>query len=259
MRTLSPALLLPKHLYLCAGFKVLFTLAFAFLTAGAGLSGESDLLAADSEPLDAESAKAAIEISGWDGEDRDLTYPITYVFTRQLVGLGVLTTMDKETTLFDSFSFDTFKDGFRSAPTWDDDEWYWNYVAHPLWGSETFLRARSQNFTFFESFLFSTASSVVWEYGMENWTSHPSQQDLMFTSTIGSLIGEIRYKVLKKLAPFDTRKAKTLRFLVDPLQCSTRFVGGWFGFDWEEPAWQVAPMVGEDGSVGVHASFSTKF
>ena len=239
--------------------QMLCAIALPVLACTGALAGDSGLLAVDPDPLDPAAAKSAIEIPGGDGSDRNLTYPATYVFTRQLAGLGLLTAADKEDTGFGSFSFDNFKEGFRRAPEWDNDEWYWNFVGHPLWGSETFLRARSQNFTFFESFLFSTAASVVWEYGMENWASHPSQQDLLFTSTIGSLIGELRYLILNSLAPFDTPKAKTLRYLVDPLQTTTRIVGGWLGFDWEEPAWRIDPTVAPDGSLGVAASVSIRY
>lgn len=194
------------------------------------------------------------------GKDRDLAYPIAYVFTRQLCGLAILNEMDREKTGFGSFGSENFKEGFRRGPEWDDDEWYWNYVAHPLWGSETFLRARAQNFTFFESFLFSTASSVVWEYGMENWASHPSQQDLLITSTVGSLIGELRFQILMDLKGRNDRTAKLLRFGVDPLQSSTKFFGEKvLGLDWSEPAFRIDPTVNAAGDVGVSGTVSIKF
>ncbi|MCB1237536.1 MAG: DUF3943 domain-containing protein [Verrucomicrobiae bacterium] len=231
-------------------------LALTLASALPVFAGENDPPA----PLDdAKLARATLFAPSANG-DRDLTYPITYVLSKQAIGLGVLVAMDQETTHFGTFSGETFKDGFRSGPKWDDDEWYWNYIAHPLWGSETYLRARSQNFTFFESFLFSTASSVVWEYGMENWASHPSQQDLMFTSTIGSLIGEVRFQILKDLAGKDDPKSKALRFAVDPLQGTTKFIGEKiFHADWEEPAFRITPLVDASGSLGMSGSVSFKF
>jgi hypothetical protein len=194
------------------------------------------------------------------GRDRDLTYPIAYVFTRQVCGLVILNEMDREKTGFGSFGIDNFKEGFRRGPEWDNDEWYWNYLGHPLWGSETFLRARAQNFTFFESFLFSTASSVIWEFGMENWASHPSQQDLLITSTVGSLIGEVRYQILMELKGKNDTGSKLLRFGVDPLQSSTKFFGEKvLGLDWSEPAFRIDPTVNAAGDVGVSGSVSIKF
>lgn len=193
-------------------------------------------------------------------DDRDWTYPVAYVMTRQLSGLLILSSVDKEKTGFGTFSIENFKEGFRSAPVWEDDEWQWNYLGHPLWGSETFLRARSQNFTFLESFLFSSAASVVWEYGMENWVTHPSKQDLLITSTAGSLIGEIRFRVLTSLVGKEDRGSKLLRFTFDPLQSSTRFFGEKvLGLDWEEPAFRVDPTVDSTGSVGVNGSVTIRF
>lgn len=237
-------------------------IAAAMLTSlpGIATSGELDLGLSDQSVLSDAKAEEAAVIPESGVKDRDLTYPIIYVGTKQLIGLGLLTTLDDDVTMFESFSVDTFKDGWRRGPEWDDDEWYWNYLGHPLWGSETFLRARSQNFSFIESFAFSTAASVVWEFGMENWTSNPSTQDLLLTSTAGSLIGEFRFHVLKKLAGRDDPKSKTLRFVFDPLQSTAKFVGKkWFGADLEEPAFKISPTVNAEGDVGVNGSVSIKF
>ena len=129
-------------------------------------SAKAGDLAVEESLLSEEQAENAIVIPKMMAGERDLTYPILYVGTKQVVGLAFLSALDKDVTMFDSFSVETFRDGWRRGPEWDDDEWAWNYIGHPLWGSETFLRARAQHFNFAESFAFSTAASVVWEFGM---------------------------------------------------------------------------------------------
>jgi hypothetical protein len=96
-------------------------------------------------------------------------------------------------------SWDKFEQAFQEAPEWDPNPYYYNWVLHPLWGSETYLRAREAHFGVLGSFLFSTACSVFWEYAIEGWVVHPSQQDLLSTSPIGSVLGEARYQLKRRL------------------------------------------------------------
>ncbi|MBA4149944.1 MAG: DUF3943 domain-containing protein [Verrucomicrobia bacterium] len=92
-------------------------------------------------------------------------------------------------------SINNFKSAFKSAPEWEDDSVVFNYVLHPLWGSETYLRAREANFGIPGSIAFSMGMSVTWEYLFESWVTHPSAQDLIFTTGVGWIIGELRYKM----------------------------------------------------------------
>jgi hypothetical protein len=79
---------------------------------------------------------------------------------------------------------------FTKPPVWDDDAWAINYVGHPYGGAVYFNTVRSQGASFLQSFLFSTALSVQWEYIVEAVAEPPSTQDLLFTSTTGALLGE---------------------------------------------------------------------
>jgi hypothetical protein len=154
----------------------------------------------------------------------------------QGIGFGLLQTLDSDTSRLEDPDFKNVRRAFKHGPVWENDLWYWNYIAHPLWGSETYLRARAQGFGRFPSFLFSTASSVVWEFLFEGWSARPSTDDLLLTSTIGSLLGELRFHIKRKLALNNSKTARVLDFLVDPLHGAARAVGGWFGKDWREPA-----------------------
>lgn len=94
----------------------------------------------------------------------------------------------------------TFKGAFQRAPEWENDPIIFNYILHPLWGSETYLRARENNFSALQSFGFSMGASLVWEYAVESWIKHPSVPDLIFTTGIGWLIGEARYALKQNLS-----------------------------------------------------------
>ena len=48
-------------------------------------------------------------------------------------------------------------------------------------------------------FLLSTAASLGWEYGFEAIMEQPSIQDLLVTSPVGSLLGELVHRLTLKL------------------------------------------------------------
>ena len=91
-------------------------------------------------------------------------------------------------------------DAYRKPPVWDLDPWYWNYVIHPVAGAYGYLAERNHEETALRAFLFSTATSVGWEYGVEAWIEHPSAQDLLITSTTGSVLGELSYRATKRMS-----------------------------------------------------------
>lgn len=108
------------------------------------------------------------------------------------------------------------------APRRDDDGPVFNLVLHPLWGSETYLRARSAGMTSQDSFAFSMTASLVWEYLIESWTEHPSSQDLVYTTGIGWMIGEGRHRLLQRLDPAQRVLADPLYSLVNTLDLNAR-------------------------------------
>jgi hypothetical protein len=94
----------------------------------------------------------------------------------------------------------TFVNAYHKAPMWDSDGIVWNFVLHPLWGSETYLRARERRYGIAGSLAFSMGCSITWEYLIESWIKHPSAQDLIFTTGIGWALGELRFILLNRLA-----------------------------------------------------------
>ena len=133
-----------------------------------------------------------------DDEKPDLLFPCIYSMSIMTVNIAALIISGYA---LNPPSFSQFRQAYTAPPVFDKDHWSINYVSHPLMGSETYLRAREHHFGPFGSFLFSTAASLSWEYLIESWTEPPSIQDLLVTSTSGSLLGELRYKAKKKMNP----------------------------------------------------------
>jgi hypothetical protein len=145
----------------------------------------------------------------------DWEQPVTYSAEVMGLGLGGLVAFD----LHDADpAYENFLQALRSpAPRPDDDGAVFNYVLHPLWGSETYLRARNADFTAAGSFAFSMGASVTWEYLIESWTEHPSRQDLVYTTGLGWMLGEARYQLLQRA---EGRQV----FMLDPLYATLQHV-----------------------------------
>jgi len=82
------------------------------------------------------------------------------------------------------------KRAWTTPPVWDKDPWSTNFVGHPYIGAFYYNMMRSQGASTHASILYSTGQSLLWEFVIEAMAEQPSIQDLLFTSTIGSLMGE---------------------------------------------------------------------
>lgn len=92
-----------------------------------------------------------------------------------------------------------FEQAWTQPPVWDRDGWAVNYVGHPMVGMYTYLIPRNMGAGRARSFLFSTVASFGWEYVFEAWAEQPSIQDLLITSTVGSLLGEAVFQLTRAL------------------------------------------------------------
>ena len=137
------------------------------------------------------------------------------LYSLRVMGMGIVGLVGFDLHHEDP-AFENFQRALESPrPRRDDDGALFNFVLHPLWGSETYLRARSNGMTAAESFAFSMSASVVWEYLIESWTEHPSSQDLLYTTGIGWMIGEGRHYLLQRLEPDQQIWADPLYSLLD--------------------------------------------
>jgi len=123
-------------------------------------------------------------------------------------------------------SADNFADAWTLPPVWDSDGIVANYVLHPFMGAEAYLTVRNRGYGPIESFLFATGVSVGWEYLFEAWVERPSAQDLLITSPIGSLQGELRFQMRRRIARWSPSAGRdALLIIVDPVEALHRYIG----------------------------------
>ena len=144
-----------------------------------------------------------------------------------------------EQTQFKDKNFvERWNEHVKEGPVWDKDSNVTNYIYHPLSGAGYYTMARNSGLSAGESFIYSfLMSTFVWEYGVEATAEAPSIQDLIFTPTLGALIGEGAYQLIQLiddndgkvlgsrtlgaitkavLAPFDFMVTQ-LRSVLDPI------------------------------------------
>jgi hypothetical protein len=93
-----------------------------------------------------------------------------------------------------------WKDNVKDGPVWDDDDFAINYIGHPVAGAAYYQVARNLELSPMQSFGYSVImSTFFWEYGVESFAETPSIQDLIITPIIGSLMGELFYRLEKSI------------------------------------------------------------
>jgi hypothetical protein len=118
--------------------------------------------------------------------------------------------------------FEGLKGNFREGPRFDNDRTYWNYVFHPIEGSEFYLVGRNRGLTWWQGLTYSFLMSGTFEYFIESAYERASWQDLWITPITGAAIGELRWQAKKALEDDKTGKPvgtlkKVLYVVLDPL------------------------------------------
>ena len=80
---------------------------------------------------------------------------------------------------------------------WDDNQFFTNQIFHPYHGSLYFNAFRTNGYSFWESVPSAIAGSLVWETAFE--THLPAPNDLVNTSLGGICLGEMSYRISRKL------------------------------------------------------------
>ena len=126
-----------------------------------------------------------------------------------------------------------YQNVFKKGPEWDHDNAIFNYVLHPYAGAAYFMTARSCGFNFYRSLLYSACISTIgWEFGIEACMERPSIQDIFVTPLVGSVIGELFYKLKRNIVAHDYRLfgspviGNIVAFLVDPVNEVVGLFGG---------------------------------
>jgi hypothetical protein len=89
-------------------------------------------------------------------------------------------------------SLDTWSRNVQRLPTWDDNSFYANHLAHAYHGAMYHNAGRANGFSFLASVPFTVAGSAVWEYFGE--TNVPSLNDMMTTTAGGIVLGEVTFR-----------------------------------------------------------------
>jgi len=76
---------------------------------------------------------------------------------------------------------------------WDQDRFGNNFLSHPMMGSFYYSAARTNGYSFWESFPIVFAGSYMWKMFGENGT--PEREDLINTTVDGELLGEVTYRL----------------------------------------------------------------
>lgn len=107
---------------------------------------------------------------------------------------------------------------WTSSPVWDKDPWMTNFIGHPYAGGFYYNMLRSQGASPRTSFLYSTGQSLLWEFVVEAVAEQPSIQDLLFTSNLGSVVGELSHRATIRMGRdgFSTLE-KILTTLINPV------------------------------------------
>lgn len=85
-------------------------------------------------------------------------------------------------------SWDRYQDNFGKI-VFDKDERIWNWVVHPLSGSQLFLYYRANGYSRVDSLTMAFISSTLFEFTVEIYTEPASVQDLYQTPIFGSMLG----------------------------------------------------------------------
>ena len=122
-----------------------------------------------------------------------------------------------------------WKKNLRSKPEWDADGFGVNFYGHPYAGNLYFNVARSNGYSFWESFPFAIQGSLTWEYFGEN--TRPSWNDWINTPVSGMFLGEVFYRLSSNI--LDDRKRGGERFfrelaagLLNPSRALNRLTQG---------------------------------
>jgi len=174
----------------------------------------SMLRAHPSTPQDERSAWARFHSSLWGAS--------ATVGTAMITTVALLSLLPKDFTSWNKPNFYGLKRTFSQGPSFDYDNFFFNYIAHPIDGSEFFLIARNRKLTFWESFAYAAAVSSFFEFFIESAYEGASWQDLWITPVSGTVIGELRWQAKKSLENPRTGKPsgtanKILYVIIDPV------------------------------------------
>lgn len=159
--------------------------------------------------------------SGWARWNASLWGVSATVLTFDAAMVAAFTLLPSHVTGWSGPKFNGLRENFTQGPRVDNDRFAFNYIAHPLAGSEYYLIGRNRELNWWQSAAYSAAMSCIFEFLIESAYEQASWQDLWITPVSGSVIGELRWQVKKSLENPSTGKPvgtlnKILYVVIDP-------------------------------------------
>lgn len=155
---------------------------------------------------------------------------------KPFLALGEIATINMGVWAFDRYvtqsdfariNWGTIKRNFKTGFVWDGDQLGTNFILHPYHGSLYFNAARSCGYNYYQSIPFTLFGSSMWEWFLED--EPPSINDLLSTTFVGSMYGEILYRISDRVLSYQTTGAnrvlcEVLATLVSPIHQFNRFI-----------------------------------
>lgn len=98
---------------------------------------------------------------------------------------------------------ESWRKNLKGPWVWDNDRFSINFLGHPHTGNYYFNTARSNGYTYWQSFPFAVGGSLMWELFGE--TDPPSKNDIINTPVSGMFLGEILYRISSNILDDRTR------------------------------------------------------
>jgi hypothetical protein len=137
------------------------------------------------------------------------------------VSWGLYPIFQPEVMMGQKGSWKEYRENFGKT-VFDQDEPFWNWIVHPISGSQLYLFYRAMGYDRRDSFAMTFISSTLFEYTIEIYSEPASYQDLYQTPVLGAAFGygiELLSTELlnrpSKLAQFFGRVINPLSYIVD--------------------------------------------
>jgi hypothetical protein len=166
-----------------------------------------------------------------------LARDVRYLFGYQLVALGTLYFVPEDVSNWteEEKRNTSIRTYVRNAtrPEVDRDGAFINLVLHPYAGSSYFLSARDRGCTRWQSFLYASFASTLYEFVVEPVAEPVSLQDLIVTPVAGSALAFLFEPILDRIRadPHPGVGYAVLSFVLDPFGETNHALDGLLGFD----------------------------
>ena len=112
-------------------------------------------------------------------------------------------------------SWETYKDNFGRL-VFDKDEPLWNWLVHPMSGSQMYLYFRANGYSRLAALRMTAIEGAIFEFTTEIWTEKASVQDLYQTPIFGSLLGLVVETSSMALLNSDNSALKIIGHIINP-------------------------------------------